>query len=200
MYGHKYTDEERKFFIEYVPGHTYKEIQKKFIEVFGWEITISQIKGYMANHRINNGLTGQFKKGNVPANKGQKMSPEQYEKCKGTMFKKGQKPINYRPVGSERINSDGYIEVKVKDPSKWMLKHRLVWEQSNGKIPPNCILIFRDNNKLNVHLENLLLITKRENLEINGNGFSQTIEESKDLALSLAKLSIATKQKKVRKT
>lgn len=197
MYGHKYTTEEREFFISFIPGHTYKKIQQEFIKTFGWEITISQIKAYMGNHKINNGLTGRYKKGRIPENKGKKMSAEQYEKCKHTMFKKGNIPQNYRPVGSERINSDGYIEVKVSDPSKWMLKHRLIWQQEHGKIPRDCIVIFRDNNKLNVSLDNLKMITKRENLEINGSGLSHTTNEAKDVAVGLAKLSIETARKKV---
>lgn len=28
MYGHRYTDEEKTFMQEYVPGHSYREIQK----------------------------------------------------------------------------------------------------------------------------------------------------------------------------
>lgn len=35
MYGHQYTVEEQKFMKEYVPGHSYKEIQKAFTEKFG---------------------------------------------------------------------------------------------------------------------------------------------------------------------
>ena len=38
--------------------------------------------------------------------------------CERTWFKKGHIPANYRPVGSERVNADGYIEVKVADPNK----------------------------------------------------------------------------------
>ncbi len=30
MYGHKYTAEEQKFMAGYVPGHSYREIQKAF--------------------------------------------------------------------------------------------------------------------------------------------------------------------------
>ena len=32
MYGHRYTEEEKKFMTEYVPGHSYREIQKAFTE------------------------------------------------------------------------------------------------------------------------------------------------------------------------
>lgn len=196
MYGHKYTDEERQFFAEYVPGHSYKEIQKEFITRFGWEITISQVNSYIGNHKLNTGRTGYFPKGHVPENKGKKMSPEIYEKCKGTMFKKGNIPSNHRPVGSERINRDGYIEIKIAEPNKWMLKHRFIWQQVNGAIPNGHILIFRDNDKSNIALENLMLITRNENAVINHMGLSETLGETKELAVTYAKLVSTAHQRK----
>lgn len=152
---HKYTDLEKAFMRDFIPGHTYKEIQEAFIKKFNWDITVGQIKGYMANHKINSGTKGHFSKGHVPANKGKKMSPEIYEKVKHTMFQKGHAPQKHRPVGSERVSRDGYIEIKVAEPDKWKLKHRVLWEESRGKIPKGSILIFVDGNKQNVVLDNL---------------------------------------------
>lgn len=198
MYGHKYTDEERRFFEEFVPGHSYMEIQKAFIDRFGWDITLSQIKGYIGRNRLNTGRTGRFVKGQIPPNKGKKMSPECYEKCKATMFQKGNMPNNHRPVGSERITKDGYIEIKVEEPSKWMLKHRYIWEQKHGKIPDKHILIFRDNDKTNIALDNLLLISRSQNAVINHIGLSNTIDEAKDAAANYANLSnLISKKRKV---
>ena len=197
MYAHKYTNEERRFFEEYVPGHSHKEIQQEFVKRFGWSIAVSQVKAYIKNHKLNTGRTGQFKKGHAPQNKGKKMPSEIYEKCKGTMFKKGNIPNNHRPVGSERITKDGYIEIKVAEPNKWMMKHRYVWERVHGKIPDNHVLIFRDNNKTSVALDNLLLISRGENALLNQRGLSNTIDEAKDAAVNYAKLSklISEKQK-----
>ena len=196
MYGHKYTDDERQFFVEYVPGHSHKEIQQEFISRFGWEIKLSQVKGYIANHKLKTGRTGYIPKGNIPHNKGKKMPPEIYAKCKGTMFKKGNVPQNHRPVGSERINRDGYVEIKIAEPNKWTLKHRLIWQQAHGEIPKGQIVIFRDNDRTNVVLENLLLISQNENLIINRNDLSGTTDETKDAAVSLAKLISVTNQRK----
>ena len=58
MYGHQYTAEEQKFMEEYVPGHSYREIQKAFTEKFRWEISLVQVKGYIGNHHLNTGRTG----------------------------------------------------------------------------------------------------------------------------------------------
>lgn len=198
MYGHKYTDEERQFFVEYVPGHSYKEIQQEFINSFNWSISVSQIKTYIGRHKLNTGRTGYFEKGHIPFNKGEKMSHETYKKCAATMFKKGNVPKNHRPVGSERITRDGYVEIKIAEPRKWALKHRYIWEQANGKIPEGHIIIFRDNDRTNVSLDNLMMIPRSINAVINHGGLSETINKTKDLAVNFAKLVSATQQRKTK--
>ena len=105
-----------------------------------------------------------FKKGHIPWNKGMKGLDIG---GKDTQFKKGSAPHNYKPVGSERINKYGYIEVKVLDPKKWSLKHRHVWEQENGRIPKDHIVVFKDGNRQNCNLSNLELISRAENMERN---------------------------------
>ena len=69
------------------------------------------------------------------------MPKEVYEKVKHTMFAKGNVPPNHRPVGSERISIDGYIEVKVAEPDKWRLKQRVVYEEAKGESPEGCPLV-----------------------------------------------------------
>lgn len=199
MYGHKYTDDEKLFMEEFVLGHSYAEIQKAFTQKFGWKITIGQIKSYIGNHHLNTGRTGCFEKGHVPSNKGKKMSEEVYEKAKDTMFKKGNVPHNYRPVGSERVNKDGYIEVKTRDPKTWKLKHRLIFEAANGKIPHDSIIIFRDGDKQNVNLDNLLIIKKSVNAVLNHTGLVDCAGEVKETAIKLAELKIETSKARKRR-
>ena len=185
---HIYTDEEKEFFREFVPGHSYAEIREAFIEKFGWEIRHGQIKGHIKRYKLNTGRNGQFPKGHVPANKGQKMSKEMYERAKPTMFKKGQMPINHRSVGSERITVDGYIEIKVKEPRTWKLKHRVIWEQHYGPLPKNHAIIFLDGNKLNTDISNLKLISRRELLVMNRKNLFSEDAELTDAGSNLAKL------------
>lgn len=198
MIGHQYTDEERAFFVEYVPGHTYKEIQTAFIARFGWNITTSQIKGYIGNHKLNTGKTGQFVKGQKAHNKGQKMPTEVYQKAKGTMFKKGNIPVNHREVGSTRINTDGYREIKVAEPNKWSLLHRFKWQQAYGPIPKGHCLVFKDNDPLNCELDNLLLVTRNELKELNRYGLNTAEGEYKETALNLVKMKNAGVEAKKR--
>lgn len=112
------------------------------------------------------GKAYRFTKGLIPFNKGQKMSAELYEKCKPTMFKPGQKPHNTKYDGHERMTKDGYIEVRIRQ-GKYKLKHRHVWEQTNGSIPRDSIIVFKDGNKLNCTIDNLEMITKAENMMRN---------------------------------
>lgn len=111
-----------------------------------------------------NAVAHRFKKGSVPPNKGKKMSPEVYEKVKETMFKKGNSPVNHREVGSERINVDGYIEIKVAEPNRWRLKHRIIWEQVNGEIPKGYNVQFKNRNTKDCRIENLYIISKAEQM------------------------------------
>lgn len=109
-------------------------------------------------------IAARFQNGSVPLNKGKKVSPEIYAKMQPTMFKKGQSPVNHREVGSERINVDGYIEIKVAEPNRWRLKHRVIWEQVNGAIPKGFNVQFKNHNRKDCRIENLYLISKAEQM------------------------------------
>lgn len=197
MYGHQYTAEERQFMTEYVPGHSYREIQKAFTEKFGWEISLGQVNSYIGNHHLNTGRTGRFQKGQEPPNKGKKGICA--AGCEKTWFKKGHIPANYRPVGSERVNKDGYIEVKVADPNKWRLKHRVVWEAVNGKISKGYIIIFRDNDKTNTDINNLMPIKQGTHAVLNHTGLCEYSGEFKETAVRIAELKTVSNEAKRRK-
>lgn len=197
MYGHQYTAEERQFMTEYVPGHSYREIQKAFTEKFGWEISLGQVNSYIGNHHLNTGRTGRFQKGQEPPNKGKKGVCA--AGCEKSWFKKGHIPANYRPIGSERVNKDGYVEVKVADPNKWRMKHRVVWESVNGKIPKGYIIIFRDNNKTNTNIDNLLLIKRGTHAVLNHTGLCEYSGEFKETAVRIAELKTVSHEAKRRK-
>ena len=154
MVMRKYTDEEHKFFREFIQGHTIKEIAAEFNKIFEEPIKESQVKCYMGNHKISNGLKGYFKKGHVPYNKGKRVPT--VGRMAETQFKKGNLPPNTKPVGYERITRDGYTEVKIAmrpSPSSkgdnFKYKHVLIWEERNGTVPAGHIVIFKDGNKQN---------------------------------------------------
>lgn len=123
----------------------------------------------------------EFKPGHVPANKGQKMTPELYAKCAPTMFKKGELQgaarHNYKPIGSMKITRDGQLVRKVTDdpelyPSRrWVPVSRLVWEAANGPVPAGHIVRFKDGMHTTavneITIDRLECITKAENMRRN---------------------------------
>ena len=106
-----------------------------------------------------------FTRGHVPANKGKRMPAATYAKVARTMFKPGHPNANHRPVGSERVNVDGYIEIKVAEPGKWRCKHRVIWEEANGPVPRGYNVQFKDRDKQNCALDNLYIISRAEQMK-----------------------------------
>lgn len=136
-----------------------------------------------------------FKKGHTPFTQGKKqteyLSPEALERTVATRFKPGQKVWNTKPIGYERINVDGYIEVKIEEPNKFKGKHRLIWEQHFGEIPKGHNVQFRDGNRQNVDIENLYLISRSEQLR---NENSLIVKYPKELQLAIHSRSVLSRQ------
>lgn len=160
---HIWTKEEKEYLKKIVKGKHYIEIADIMNEKFNYTFTKEQIKGAINRYKLNTGLTGRFKEGNIPFNKGTKGI------CKANSgsFKKGQKAYNHREVGSERINIYGYTEIKVAEPNKWKLKHKFIWEKEYGEIPKGYVILFADRNKRNCNIENLILISNKQLLIMN---------------------------------
>lgn len=131
--------------------------------------------------------SARIQKGNTPPNKGRKLKdivkPEVIERMKPTQFKPGQKSHNYKPIGTERLQADGYIYLKIADPNRWKLKHHLIYEQQRGKIPPGFIIRFKDGNKQNFDIDNLILVSKRKNMQLNSIHFNYPAEVCKTIQL-----------------
>ncbi len=197
---HKYSLEEDKFLKNNVKGITLKELTGKFNKTFKLSLSESSIANRKNKLGLSSGIKGgQFQKGHIPINKGKKwddyMSKEAQEQSRKTTFKKGNVPHNQRPIGSERISKDGYIEIKIKESNEFVLKHRWLWEQKNGKIPKDKILIFLDGNKLNLDLDNLALISRNENLTMNSNKLRYQYKELTKAGINLAKVIIKANER-----
>lgn len=68
-------------------------------------------------------------------------------------FGKKAEAHNRLPDGAERLRACGYIAIKT--PAGFKYKHRYIWEQTNGPIPPAHIIRFIDGNPHNCDLSNL---------------------------------------------
>lgn len=189
MSVHHYTLEEQQFFKTFVPGHSYKEIQEAFVELFGWDISISQIRGCIRRYKLNTGRSGYYCKGKQSQFKG--MKGLRIPGSEKGWFKKGNIPHNHKPIGSERIRSDGYIEVKIAEPNKWRLKHVFVWENNNGTVPNDSCVIFLDGNKQNIDLNNLLLIKRKTLVRMNQKGLFYNDPEHTLAGVKIAEISNA---------
>lgn len=97
-----------------------------------------------------------------------------------TRFKPGRPACearNYQPIGSLRLNKDGYLERKVTDDPalapvrRWVGVHRLVWEAAHGPIPPRHVVRFLPGQRTvvaeEITVERLELVSQAENMRRN---------------------------------
>jgi hypothetical protein len=124
-----------------------------------------------------NSIGTRFVKGQIPPNKGQKMDDRVKEKVARTFFVKGHQPHNHKPVGSERW-SKGYLQVKVAEPRRWLAKHRVIWEEVNGPVPPHHIVRFKDRDTTNFAMENLELVHRGQHAQDNHNIYPLEIAQA----------------------
>lgn len=167
--AHKYTREQVDFIKENIKGRKVDELIKMFNQYFNETLDNNLIRAFIKNHGLKSGVSCQFGKGHIPVNKGKKGVG--YWNC--TQFKKGDKPHNYLPVGSERVNGDGYVDIKIADPNKWKGKHILIWEEHNGPVPKVHAVIFGDRNNRNFDIDNLILVSRKQLLMLNRNKLIQ---------------------------
>ena len=195
----KFPPAVRAFIAEHNKGKSAAELTELINATFGTAYTRQQIKSYRTNHRLNSGLTGRFEKGHAPYNKGLKRG-NIYPGMMATQFKKGGVPPNHRPVGSERVTRDGYLERKTDEPNVWRQVHVLNWEAVNGPVPAGHCIIFKNGDKLNCDVSNLLLVTRAELARMNQKGLISTNPRQTEVGQNIARLILATaKRKKERK-
>jgi hypothetical protein len=82
-------------------------------------------------------------------------------------FSKNNRPHNYKEVGSLRINSQGYMDIKLADgKNQWFLLARYNWFLATAYwTNSNEVFWHRDLDKENCEVGNLELITRREHMQ-----------------------------------
>lgn len=182
----KYSEADVRYVAEHYATMSAREISEKLGCSHSWVVTVAKELGMrkssewiaerarMVALSFRNGSQAtQFKPGHRPMNKGKRqteyMSPEQIAKTAATRFKKGNRPVGWRPVGSERVNVEGYREIKMREGLRgWDPKHKVVWEAYNGEVPKGYCISFLNGDKQDCRIQNLYLKTKRELLMENG--------------------------------
>jgi hypothetical protein len=182
-----YTDEQIQWLRDNRSKQTIGVITAYFNERFGTTVSKKALAETCKRKKIKTGRDGCFVKGNEPWNKGVKGWNS--EKCKATAFKPGQKSTNVKPVGHERTGKEGYTYVKIAEGIKqYRLKHRIIWEQQHGPIPQNHKIVFLDNDRTNIDIENLALVSNSVLATLNRH------ENFKQLSAELKKTMIAVIQ------
>jgi len=108
-----------------------------------------------------------FKKGDTPWNSGVKG----IHLSVSTEFKKGQRSINHKNVGTKTVRIDKSNKkrafIKISEPSMWIECARFVWIQHNGEIPKGFLIHHIDGDTLNDVVDNLALVTRKAHFEIH---------------------------------
>lgn len=137
-------------------------------------------------HGDTRGAASRFVKGAVPHNKGLRRPGWAPGRMRETQFKKGemrgQAQRNWKPIGTERVSKDGYLERKVHDADyselpkdeanrqrqrRWLAVHRIVWEEANGPVPHGHKLAFKNGDKRDIRLDNLECVSDVEWMKRN---------------------------------
>lgn len=202
-YSPKYPEGMEAFIRSIAEGRTTQEISQMVEERFGISFPENACRAYKKNHKIKSNLDYKFQKGHIPDNKGKKMSEQQYEKCKGTMFQKGNVPINQMRVGECTHTTDGYLIKKVQmqgsQRERFVFVHRETWEQHNGPVPAGKMIGFLDGNKDNCDISNLVLLDNQENLELNRSNLRFQDPEKTKVGLAIVKLNRSIHEKTKRR-
>jgi hypothetical protein len=212
----RYQTRYPKGFYEYIRDNSWGVSSQKMAEMvnakFGTSCTPTMIKQFRQRHGIRSGEKGWFQRGHEPGNKGKKLeeyvgadrAAEIKKRLSGTQFKKGERPFNELPLGTIRTNIYGY-KLRKKQMTgtlweRWEFLHRAVWEEHNGPIPEGMIVTFKDSDRSNCDISNLLLITKGENSAMTRLGYRFRDPDATQAGLGVIRLKAKAKERRNGKT
>lgn len=187
----KYSQEHKNFLRKNYPNLSQIDLTAAFNKKFKTNKNRNAIASTLKRLGIKSGRTGCFERGNVSWNTGTKG----VMKANSGNFKKGHIPPNAKPIGSERIDKDGFIHIKIAEENqytgaktKYKHKHVVNWERENGPVPKGSVVFFRDSDKTNCDPENLVLITRAELVRLNQMGYGKMSPEIKPSVLALVQM------------
>ena len=180
----KYLTQHIQFLKRNVSGRSCAELTCLFNKKFGMSATDVQIRGTLKRYGLRTGRDTRFKKGCIPHTKGKKG----VRSGEATWFRPGLMPWNYMPIGTERINSMGYVEIKIANPNIWQRKHFVLWEKVNGPVPKGHVIIFADKNRFNISIDNLLMVSRAELSTMNRCGLTSSHKTLTNAGIAIANL------------
>ncbi len=170
----------------------FSELHDGFCKLFNRnDVSAINLNALRKRNGWKTGRTGRFEKGNIPLPNARPKGPN------ATTFKTGHRPHNWKPIGSSRISKDGYLEVKISEPKTWAQVHVLIWHAVYGEIPDGHCVVFKDGDKTNTDPNNLELITRNENLQINRLRCSSQPQEIRPVVRNIGKLIAKTNERDI---
>jgi hypothetical protein len=145
---------------------------------------IKKFEEFSLNENIeeNKRNNGQFKKGDVPFNKGKKreeyLSQEMIDKMIQTEFKTGEGIGKDSPSWKGGIQShkrDGKFAYTGSNERKRM--SRLNYEKAHGDIPKGWIIYHIDKDKDNDEIDNLIAVPRSVLMRLNSNNMNSNYHE-----------------------
>ncbi|WBJ96710.1 HNH endonuclease signature motif containing protein [Shewanella sp. MTB7] len=151
------------------------DIPKLFYQQFGIHKTYQQIKSLINRNGIRSGRLWHSKPGVVL-------------KASSSTFKKDRFPHNHLPIGRFRVTNTGFPQYKIADPNIWVNESTLVWEAHHGDIPEGMSIYYKDGNRLNPRLDNLVVANKCEGGYLTALGLKSAPDEFKESVVIMAKI------------
>lgn len=157
-----------------------REAHAEFISLFGrGDVSPDNFNSLCKRKGWMTGRTGRFAKGQASPNKGKVCPPGKggrHPNAQKTQFTKGSRSGRaealYRPVGTERVSREGYLERKIHDGmplhSRWRGVHLIRWEERHGRVPQDHCLKCRDGNRQNTDPDNWACIPRAMLPYLNG--------------------------------
>lgn len=143
--------EKLEYFKSIVPHNFTKDIIKLYYEKFGETLSKTDVENIKRTYGLYSNVRN-LNKGVFP------------DHLKDYLKKRT------RGFQEERITKRGYVEIKTnRGRTGWERKSHYIWEQHNGKIPKNHFIGFKDGNKLNCNIENLILLSYTDRIIFNFN-------------------------------
>lgn len=180
-----------------------------FVERFNrHDVVFDNFKALCTRRGWKTGRTGRFEKGQEAHNKGKPFAGAQHPNSRKHQFRKGARQgvavKLYKPIGTERVSKDGYVERKIHDgmpmQSRWRAVHLIRWEAVNGPVPKGHALKCLDGNKRNTEPSNWEAIPRsllpKLNARWGGVAFDHAEPELKRTIMATAKLDYAIRQAK----
>ncbi|SEM35556.1 HNH endonuclease [Mesobacillus persicus] len=212
----RYTPEQIDFLKNNIEGTLIKDLTTKFNKHFGLNKTYEQIKRICYRLKLTKGLKhvyteeqSAFIRENLEGRTNKELT-ELFNQHFNLNLRKnqiagyksthnlcpGMHRNRYRPVGSERVGKDDYIIIKIADPNKWRPKHIHIWEQENGPVPKNHVVLFGDGDKRNFDIDNLILVHRKLITTLNSNQLISNNAELTKTGIVIAEISQKISERK----